>query len=104
MRKKGYHFQEEIPALAPEESLSDESEPAFATPPARPILWHEFDTPITNTTRKRGIEYLNNRDDQAVTPTARRVRQKCDKAADIMILKGQLAQELLMARKAHEAV
>jgi hypothetical protein len=103
IRKKGYHFQEEILALAPEESLSDESEPAFTTPSARPILCHEFDTPITNTTRKRGIKYLNNRDDQAVTPTARRVRQKCDKAADTMVLKGQLAQELLMARKA-EAV
>jgi hypothetical protein len=44
---------------AEEVAISRESTPGFATPPPRP--WSEFTTPITNTQRKRGSEYVKER-------------------------------------------
>ena len=82
-------------------SSDDESEPAFATPPPPP--WHEFTTPITNTGRRRGSQYVKGRLlVGTVTPTVIRVQEKVEKAADRMILTGQLAKEHLAATIARE--
>jgi DDE superfamily endonuclease len=83
-----------------EESTDDESI-GFATPPPPP--WHEFTTPITNTGRRRGIEYVKGRMlVGSITPTAIRVFEKIDKATDLMLVKGQLSTELLAANNAKE--
>jgi hypothetical protein len=80
---------------------SEESEPAFATPPPRP--WAEFTTPITNTGRRRGSNYVFERlKAGTITPTVIRVQEKVSKSADQMILSGQLAKEHLMATKTKE--
>jgi hypothetical protein len=79
----------------------EESEPTFATPPPPP--WHEFNTPITNTGRRKGVDYIKLRMlAGTITPTVIRVQEKVEKAADRMILRGQLSTELLAANKAKE--
>lgn len=71
-----------------------ESEPGFATPP--PCPWCYFNTPITNTERKRGSEYIRSRIIAGpLTPVIIRVMEKVDKASDRMIVAGQLSTELL---------
>jgi hypothetical protein len=55
-------------------------------------------TPITNTQRKRGSEYVKERMIAGpITPTAIRVMEKVQKGSDKMILEGQLSKELLKA-------
>ena len=82
-------------------SLSDDSEPAFATPPPRP--WTEFRTPITNTQRRRGSEYIQSRvrSGEPLTPIAIRVMEKVEKGTDQLVISGRLAQELLKANNAY---
>ena len=70
---------------AREESTDEDEEPAFATPPPPP--WHEFMTPITNIERRRGAEYVKGcMLIGTITPTAIRVMEKVEKAADRMII------------------
>jgi hypothetical protein len=79
-----------------EKELSKDEEPAFATLP--PPDWTQFNTPITNTQRKRGSEYVRSRAiTRPLTPTAIRVIEKVEKASDKLILQGQLATEMLKA-------
>jgi hypothetical protein len=86
---------------AQESSSDDDSEPAFATPPLRP--WKEFKTPITNTERRRGSDYVTVRLKAGdVTPTLIRVQEKVSKSADQMVLSGQLSKEHLIAIQARE--
>jgi len=81
---------------AEEVAISRESTPGFATP--LPRLWSEFMTPITNTQRKRGSEYVKERMVAGpITPTVIRVMEKVQKGSDKMILEGQLSKELLKA-------
>jgi hypothetical protein len=86
---------------AQESSSDDDSKPAFATPPLRP--WKEFKTPITNTERRRGSDYVTVRlKAEDVTPTLIRVQEKVSKSADQMVLSGQLSKEHLIAIQARE--
>lgn len=84
-----------------ERELSIESSIGFATPPPRP--WHEFDTPITNTGRRRGSDYISKRlQEGLITPTVLRVQEKVSKSADRMVLAGQLSTEYLRAMQSRE--
>jgi DDE superfamily endonuclease len=82
-------------------SSSDDLEPAFATLPPRP--WTEFRTPITNTQRRRGSEYIQSRvrSGEPLTPIAIRVMEKVEKGTDQLVISGRLAQELLKANNAY---
>jgi hypothetical protein len=81
----------------PDEEADDS--PAFATPPPPAIDWSNFDTPITHTQRRRGALYITSRAQLgALTPTAIRVMEKVESATERMLLKGQLATELLQAQ------
>ena len=78
----------------------DDNPIEFATPP--PSSWSEFNTLITNTGR-RGIKYVQDCILAGpITPTIIRVFEKIEKAADLLILKGQLSTKLLAANKASE--
>jgi hypothetical protein len=89
-------IQEETRVEESSSSSNEEEEPAFATPP--PLDWSQFNTPITNTHRKRGSEYIKSRATTGpLTPTVIRVMEKVEKSADRMILQGQLATEMLRA-------
>jgi hypothetical protein len=83
------------------EKSSEEEEPAFATPPPPP--WTEFRTPITNTQRRRGSEYIQSRVRSGLpfTPVVIRVMEKVEKGTDQLVISGQLAQELLRANNAY---
>ena len=83
------------------EELSEEEESAFATPP--PLPWTEFRTPITNTQRRRGSEYIQSRvrSGLPLTPVVIRVMEKVEKGTDQLVISGQLAQELLRANNAY---
>jgi hypothetical protein len=79
----------------------EEESEGFATPPLRP--WIEFKTPITNTGRQQGLNYVTERLKAGnITPTVIRVQEKVTKSADRMILAGQLSTELLTATKRSE--
>jgi len=79
----------------------DSSDAGFATPPPPP--WHEFTTPVTNTGRRRGAQYVVGRlQTGQITPTVIRVQEKVEKAADKMILAGQLSTELLSVDNAKQ--
>jgi hypothetical protein len=81
--------------------LFNDSSEGFATPPPQP--WHEFSTPITNTQRRRGSEYVMERLQSGdITPTVLRVQDKVARASDRMVLAGQLSIEYLRAIQAHE--
>jgi len=83
------------------EESSDESSVGFATPPPPP--WHEFTTPITNTGRRRGSNYVTERLRAGnITPTVIRVQEKVSKSADRMVLAGQLSTEHLRATQSRE--
>jgi DNA-binding protein H-NS len=78
----------------------DSDESGFMTPPPP---WHEFTTPITNTGRRRGAQYVAGRLQVGeITPTIIRVQEKVEKAADKMILAGQLSTELLTVNNAKQ--
>ena len=78
------------------EESSDESSVGFTTPPPPP--WHEFTTPITNTGRRRGSNYVTERLRAGnITPTVIRVQEKVSKSADRIVLAGQLSTEHLRA-------
>ena len=82
-------------------SSDEDSEPVFATP--SPIQWHEFTTLISNTGRRREMQYIKGRLlVKSITPTVIRVQEKVEKVADRIILAGQLSTELLAATKAKE--
>jgi hypothetical protein len=82
-----------------DEEEEEESE-GFATPPHP---WTEFKTPITNTGRRRGSNYVTERLKAGnITPTVIRVQEKVLKSADRMVLVGQLSTELLTATKRSE--
>ena len=82
------------------ESSDDKSE-GFGTLLPRP--WNEFNTPITNTGRRRRQDYVIERlKGGVITPTVIRVQEKVAKASDIMVLAGQLSTEYLRATQARE--
>jgi hypothetical protein len=67
------------------------SPPAFATPPPRtpspPINWAEWDTPLTIRTRRKGVNYVKERIEAAlsgtlITPSVKRVQDKIEGAAE----------------------
>jgi hypothetical protein len=66
-------------------------------------LWDRFNTPITNTGRRKGqayvTEWLKKGD---ITPTVLRVQDKVVKASDRMVSTGQLSTEYLLATQARE--
>ena len=75
---------------------------AFATPPPRTpsptTNWAEWDTPLTIRTRKKGVEYVQERLEAAlsgvpITPTVKRVQEKVKGAAERSILSGALAKQ-----------
>jgi len=75
------------------------SEPAFATPPPPPMS--EYKTPITNTQRRRGSDYIQERvTAKDITPTVLHVMEKVERGTTRMVHKGKLAQELLRATTA----
>jgi DDE superfamily endonuclease len=85
---------------APRVESSDDESDGFATPPP---IWTEFDTPITNTGRRRGQAYVTERLKEGnITPTVLRVQDKVVKAADRMVSAGQLLTEYLRATQARE--
>jgi len=80
---------------------SDDESDGFATPP--PPVWSEWNTPITNTGRRRGQEYVTERlKEGKITPTVLRVQDKVVKASDRMVSAGQLSTEFLRATQARE--
>jgi hypothetical protein len=80
---------------------SSEEEPAFATPP--PLPWTEFQTPVTNTQRRRGSEYIQTRirSNLPLTSVALRVMEKVKKGTNQLVISGRLAQELLIANNTY---
>ena len=75
------------------------SEPAFATPPPPPMS--KYKTPITNTQRRRGSDYIQERvAAKDITPTVLHVIEKVERGTTRMVHKGKLAQELLQATTA----
>ena len=93
--------KEKSPSDDEDEDEDEDSEPAFRTPP--PPSWSEFNTLITNTARRRGAQYVKGRMLAGeITPTVVRVQEKVEKAADQMILKGQLSTELLATNNPKE--
>ena len=86
---------------APTVESSDDESIGFATPP--PPIRSEFKTPITNTSRRRGQEYVTERLKAGdITPTAIRVQEKVVKAGDRMVIAGQLSTEYLRATQQRE--
>jgi hypothetical protein len=76
-------IQEETTARARSKELlfSSDSESVFATPP--PPDWIQFNTPITNTQRRRGSEYVRARATIGLlTPTAIHVMDKVEKGSN----------------------
>jgi hypothetical protein len=75
------------------------SKPAFTTPPPPPMS--EYKTPITNTQRRRGSEYIQQcvaiKD---ITPTVLYMMEKVERGTTRMVHRGKLAQELLQATTA----
>ena len=96
-KMKEYSGVQDVPTV---ESSDDESI-GFATPP--PPIWPEFKTPITNTSRRRGQEYVTERLKAGdITPTVIRVQEKVIKAGDRMVIAGQLSTEYLRATQQRE--
>jgi hypothetical protein len=72
------------------------SKPAFATPPPPPMS--KYKTPITNTQRRQGSNYIQERvAAKDITPTVLHVIEKVKQGTTQMVHKGKLAQELLQA-------
>jgi DDE superfamily endonuclease len=95
-KMKVYGGIQEYPLVGSDNKESN----AFATPPPS---WAEFCTPVTNTGRRKGQEYITNRlIDGLITPTVIRVQEKVAKAGDCMVSAGQLAKEHLLATQAQE--
>ena len=81
---------------APRIELSDNESDGFATPLL--ILWDRFNTPITNTGRRKGQAYVTERLKKGdITPTVLRVQDKVVKASNRMVFTGQLSTEYLLA-------
>jgi hypothetical protein len=75
------------------------SKPAFVTPP--PPLISEYKTPITNTQRRRGSNYIQEHVAiKDITPTVLHVIEKVKQGTTRIVYKGKLAQELLQATTA----
>jgi DDE superfamily endonuclease len=98
---KSYGGVQEEGVVEVEGESDPESEPGFSTPP--PPNWTEYNTPITNTQRKRGSEYVRAKSGQPFTPIAIRVLEKVEKGSAQLILKGQLATELVQAQNSAAA-
>ena len=82
-----------------------DEEPAFGTPPPRPIS--EFTTPITFTGRKRGADYIDIRLANGpfpLTPTFKRVKLKVDKYTDRELNSGLFAKSHLKSVLAYQKV
>ena len=72
---------------APVVESSDDESIGFATLP--PPIWSEFKTPITNTGRRQGQEYVIERLKAGdITPIVIRVQEKVTKAGDRMVIAG----------------
>jgi hypothetical protein len=93
----------EIHELTTIQSSSPPSSPGFATPPSTPpsTNWLEWPTPLTLRTRKKGVEYIQERQKQAIqgttplTPSITRVFSKIEKASLTSILSGALSTNRL---------
>jgi hypothetical protein len=89
-------YQSSPPPLIPSSSPS-----GFNTPPPQQTNWAEFHTPLSMRTRKRGINYIEERQLKSIqegiplTPSVLRVTQKVNKASETSILKGTLSTHRL---------
>jgi hypothetical protein len=91
---------------------SDDSSNAFATPPS-PIQttnWQDWPTPFTMRTRKKGVDYIQSRTEQAIlgiqqlSPSVLRVQAKVEKASQTSILRGALSTHRLHDLSAAESI
>ena len=91
---KEYGGIQELVTVRPGTSSSSESGSVFTTPPL--FNWANFTTPITNTQRKRGAEYIQGWIALGpLIPITKCVIEKVERATDRMIIEGQLSKELL---------
>jgi len=89
----------QTPTPPPRQSslLLPSSSPAFTTPPPQTPNWNEYSTPLTLRTRKRGFDYVKERNIAAmegvtpITPSVIRVADKVENASQRSMLAGALA-------------
>lgn len=85
-------------------SPSPSSLPVFGTPPPQPQPepdWSLFGTPLTMSSRKRGVDYVRKRQCESIdsriplTPTVLRISDKIEKATETSMLRGALSTHRL---------